>query len=83
MATVLDTDQNMAVRSRALAEAFRPFRVTAASPHDQPQLDEEATAEQAAHDGLWMPVLKEARERLLDVDVVLDDGCLAKLHRER
>ncbi|MFI6505339.1 FxSxx-COOH system tetratricopeptide repeat protein [Nonomuraea typhae] len=67
--------------SRTFLKALRPFRLTSATSHRPPEMDEVATAEQAADGGLWLPVLREARERMLDLDVVLDDGQCARLHR--
>lgn len=75
------SDSRPAARRAALVQALKPFRVTVPTTHSPANLDEEATAEQAAHDGLWLPVLRPARERLLDLDIVLDDGQCARLHR--
>ncbi|MFD1938223.1 FxSxx-COOH system tetratricopeptide repeat protein [Nonomuraea mangrovi] len=68
-------------RRRALVQAMRAFRRLIGSPHGSAELDEEATAEQAAGDDLWLPVFTPARERLLELDLVIDDGRFAILHR--
>ncbi|MEU7001354.1 FxSxx-COOH system tetratricopeptide repeat protein [Nonomuraea sp. NPDC046570] len=68
---------------RSLTQAARSFRRTVPAPHRPSLLDEEATADRAAQDGLWLPVLTEQREPLLDLDLVLDDRPCAELHRDR
>ncbi|GAA3314391.1 hypothetical protein GCM10020219_028430 [Nonomuraea dietziae] len=68
-------------RRRAVSQAMRAFRRLVESPHGAAEVDEEATAEQAAGDDLWLPVFAPARERLLELDVVIDDGRFAILHR--
>ncbi|MGN9836644.1 FxSxx-COOH system tetratricopeptide repeat protein [Nonomuraea sp. H19] len=80
--TALEADRPQLAR-RAVTRAFSPLSTTVPSPHHPPVLNEEATAEQAAHDGLFLPVVDEARERLLDLDIVLDDGRFAMIHREQ
>ncbi len=44
-------------------------------------MDEEATADRAAQDGLWLPECRPVRERWLDLAVVIDDSRFAALHR--
>ncbi|WP_113704996.1 FxSxx-COOH system tetratricopeptide repeat protein [Nonomuraea lactucae] len=68
---------------RAITRALRPLRATVPSPHHSPLLDEEGTAERAARDGLWLPVVNLSRERLLDVDIVIDESRTALLHQEK
>ncbi|GAA3444483.1 cytochrome c [Planomonospora venezuelensis] len=69
------------VRRRGLAAALRSLRRTVPSAHVPAELDEEATAERAAHDGLWLPVFHQPGERLIDLDVVIDNGRFTLLHR--
>ncbi|MGW3958590.1 FxSxx-COOH system tetratricopeptide repeat protein [Amycolatopsis sp. NPDC005003] len=58
------------LRSLRPLKQLRPSR-----REDDLQLDEESTAEQAAQDGLWLPVLKPApTTRVLDLTVVVDAG---------
>ncbi|WP_268257396.1 SAV_2336 N-terminal domain-related protein, partial [Streptomyces longispororuber] len=57
----------------ALGRALRPLRLFRSSPYDV-ELDEEATAEQAAVDGLWTPVCRSVPERRLDLLLLVDDG---------
>ncbi|WP_267885625.1 FxSxx-COOH system tetratricopeptide repeat protein [Streptomyces sp. NRRL B-1347] len=59
--------------SLALGRALRPLRLHRSSPHDV-ELDEEATAEQAAADGLWTPVCRSLPERRQDLLLLVDDG---------
>ncbi|GGV26413.1 FxSxx-COOH system tetratricopeptide repeat protein [Streptomyces spectabilis] len=59
--------------SLALGRALRPLRLSRPSPHDV-ELDEEATAEQAAADGLWTPVCRSLPERHQDLLLLVDDG---------
>ncbi|MBC6459874.1 FxSxx-COOH system tetratricopeptide repeat protein [Actinomadura sp. HBU206391] len=65
---------------RRLAHALRPFKRTTDS-RTQTELDDEATAERAAEDGLWLPEQRPVRERWLELDVVVDDSRFATLHR--
>ncbi|MGW5676661.1 FxSxx-COOH system tetratricopeptide repeat protein [Streptomyces sp. NPDC003860] len=55
----------------ALGRALRPLRLTRTSPHAQ-ELDEEATAEQAALTGVWSPVCRTSPERRLDLLLLVD-----------
>ncbi|MEW2355983.1 FxSxx-COOH system tetratricopeptide repeat protein [Spirillospora sp. NPDC029432] len=66
---------------RAIARAMRPLKRAAESRTGEWEFDEEATAQQAAEDGLWLPRTRPARERWLDLDIVIDDGRFANLHR--
>ncbi|MFI1014401.1 FxSxx-COOH system tetratricopeptide repeat protein [Streptomyces sp. NPDC020965] len=59
--------------SLAIGRALRPLRLSRPSPYEV-ELDEEATAEQAAVDGLWTPVCRSTRERLLDLLLLVDAG---------
>jgi tetratricopeptide (TPR) repeat protein len=78
---ILDDEARPPTPRRAVTQAFKAFSVTVPSPHRPPVLNEEATAERAARDGLWLPVVEEGLDPLVDVDVVLDDGRFAMLHR--
>lgn len=57
--------------SLALSRRLRPLRLRRAAP-DARVLDEEATAERAAGDGLWLPVLRPVEERLLELVLLVD-----------
>ena len=53
--------------------ALRPLKRKVGSRRpDDVELDEEATAEQAAETGLWWPVIQSKKERWLDLTLVLD-----------
>lgn len=53
--------------------ALRPFKRQVSSPHSEDALlDEEATAERAAEDGLWLPVTRPGTTRWLDLTLVVD-----------
>ncbi|MGW5696505.1 SAV_2336 N-terminal domain-related protein, partial [Streptomyces asiaticus] len=58
---------------RALSRALRPLKRTAPSPVET-EVDEEATAERAAREGLWVPDLVPVRERWMDAVLVVDCG---------
>lgn len=58
--------------SGALARRLRPLRQLVPSRHAT-VLDEEATAERAAQDALWLPVRRPALEPRWDAVVVVDD----------
>ena len=58
--------------SRALSGSLRPLRRFTRSAHDR-ELHEEATAERAAADGLWLPVFEQAQEYRWDLALVVDD----------
>ncbi|MCX5204503.1 FxSxx-COOH system tetratricopeptide repeat protein [Streptomyces sp. NBC_00237] len=55
----------------ALARALRPLRLYADVP-DAWELDEEATAERAAQEELWVPVCRPVRERRLRLLLLVD-----------
>ncbi len=55
----------------ALGRAMRPLNRTVPSRHDV-LLDEEATVSRIADERLWLPVLKLAPERWLDLALVVD-----------
>ncbi len=57
----------------ALARALRPLRRRVPSRTHQ-VFDEEATVRRVAEEGIWLPVLRPARERWLAVNLVLDCG---------
>ncbi|WP_239313413.1 SAV_2336 N-terminal domain-related protein, partial [Frankia sp. Cj3] len=59
--------------ARSLSAALRPLRQTVASAGDG-VLDEEATAEWLAWDGLGLPVYRPARERRFEIMLVVDDS---------
>ncbi|MER5212380.1 FxSxx-COOH system tetratricopeptide repeat protein [Streptomyces sp. NPDC002838] len=59
--------------SLALGRSLRPLRLFRDSPHDV-ELDEEATAEQAALAGMWSPVCRALPERWLDLLLLVDDS---------
>ncbi|MFI7615322.1 FxSxx-COOH system tetratricopeptide repeat protein [Nonomuraea terrae] len=69
-------------RRRELPKAMRAFRSFVDSSHGRSELDEEATAHQAACDDLWLPVLRPPRERRLSLDIVIDDSRFALLYRK-
>ncbi|MEU4093310.1 FxSxx-COOH system tetratricopeptide repeat protein [Streptomyces sp. NPDC026673] len=56
----------------ALARSLRPLRLWRSSPGAW-TVDEAATAERAAADGLWLPVCHPARERRLELLLIVDD----------
>ncbi|WP_432014656.1 FxSxx-COOH system tetratricopeptide repeat protein [Streptomyces cucumeris] len=58
---------------RALSRALRPLKRTTPSPVAL-EVDEEATAERAAREGLWVPECVPVRERWMDAVLVLDCG---------
>ncbi|MGW3770177.1 FxSxx-COOH system tetratricopeptide repeat protein [Actinomadura verrucosospora] len=66
---------------RRLEQALRPFKRVVASRRGEVELDDEATANRAAQDGLWLLQTRPVSERWLDLDVVVDDGPLAALNR--
>ncbi|MBY8340144.1 FxSxx-COOH system tetratricopeptide repeat protein [Streptomyces spinosirectus] len=55
----------------ALGRSLRPLRLSRDSPHEV-ELDEEATAEQAAMAGVWTPVCRSLPERRLDLLLLVD-----------
>ncbi|WP_281177952.1 FxSxx-COOH system tetratricopeptide repeat protein [Actinospica robiniae] len=57
--------------SRAIERALRPFKHRVLTTADC-ELDEEATAERAAEDGLWLPELRPGRGRWLSLALVAD-----------
>ncbi|MEU1539744.1 FxSxx-COOH system tetratricopeptide repeat protein [Actinacidiphila glaucinigra] len=56
----------------ALARSLRPLRLRRPS-HAAWEVDEAATAERAAADGLWIPACHPAEERRLELLLVVDD----------
>ncbi|MFF7673797.1 FxSxx-COOH system tetratricopeptide repeat protein [Actinacidiphila glaucinigra] len=56
-----------------LARALKPLGLSRPSPH-APEMDEEATAERAASDGLWLPVRRPVMERRHDLWLIVDAG---------
>ncbi|MGZ3458250.1 MAG: SAV_2336 N-terminal domain-related protein, partial [Archangium sp.] len=57
--------------ARALARALRPLKRSIPSRR-QAQLDEQASAERIAGGGPWIPVMRPARSRWLEVALVVD-----------
>ncbi|MFF0789318.1 FxSxx-COOH system tetratricopeptide repeat protein [Streptomyces spiralis] len=55
----------------ALARALRPLRLRRPEP-DAWELDEEATADRIAADGLWLPVRRQSEERRLGLVLLID-----------
>ncbi|MGW8352509.1 FxSxx-COOH system tetratricopeptide repeat protein [Streptomyces wedmorensis] len=55
-----------------IARRLRPLKQLVPSAYEI-ELDEEATAEHAAEDGLWMPYTRPAGERRFDLVLVVDD----------
>jgi tetratricopeptide (TPR) repeat protein len=61
--------------ARDVVRAMRPFKRNVPDRrHERAVLDEIATAERAAEDGLWIPVTKPTASRWLDLMVVVDTG---------
>lgn len=62
-------------RAKSLAtdivRALRPFKRRVPAPEEE-ELDEDATAEQAVQDGLWLPVTRPRRARWLDLTLIVD-----------
>lgn len=82
-ALALGVDSSPGTRRRAITKAARSFRYSVPTSHAPPSLDEEATADRAAQDGLWLPVLAQQLEPLLDLDIVLDERPSTELHRDQ
>ncbi|MFJ8938672.1 FxSxx-COOH system tetratricopeptide repeat protein [Streptomyces sp. NPDC102365] len=59
--------------SLGLERALRPLQLSVSSPYAV-KLDEEATAERAATDGLWLPQTRSEPEPLLELLLVVDEG---------
>ncbi|WP_051804663.1 FxSxx-COOH system tetratricopeptide repeat protein [Streptomyces griseus] len=55
-----------------IGRRLRPLKQVVPSPVEV-ELDEEATAEHAAEDGLWLPYTRAADERRFDLVLVVDD----------
>ncbi|MEU0003450.1 FxSxx-COOH system tetratricopeptide repeat protein [Streptomyces sp. NPDC006314] len=55
-----------------ISRRLRPLKQLVPSAFDI-ELDEEATAEHAAEDGLWLPYIRSADERRFDLVLVVDD----------
>ncbi|MFD4372131.1 FxSxx-COOH system tetratricopeptide repeat protein [Streptomyces sp. NPDC058486] len=55
-----------------IARRLRPLKQVVPSPFEV-ELDEEATAEHAVEDGLWLPYTRAADERRFDLVLVVDD----------
>jgi tetratricopeptide (TPR) repeat protein len=67
--------------SLALGRALRPLRLRAEVP-DSWELDEEATAERAAHEELWLPVCRPVTERRLRLLLLVDSAPSMDLWRD-
>ena len=59
--------------SAAMSRALRPFKRPVPSLTDV-EMDEERTAEQAAEDNLWLPYMRPASSRQLELTLVVDEG---------
>lgn len=55
-----------------IVRALRPLKRKVQSWHEDEVLDEDATAERAVQDELWLPVTKPDTERWLDLTLVVD-----------
>jgi hypothetical protein len=66
---------------RAIARALRPLRRSVKSRVQQ-VLDEEATAEGIAECSIWFPTLRPARNRWLDLALVIDESSSMTLWRD-
>jgi tetratricopeptide (TPR) repeat protein len=56
-----------------IIRVLRPLKRKVLSRHEHEAiLDEDATAERASHDGLWLPVTKPDTQRWLDLTLVVD-----------
>lgn len=67
-----------------ILRALRPLRRHVPSPReDDLVFDEEATAERAAQDGLWLPETRRATEPWLDLSLVVDASPSMALWRQR
>lgn len=70
--------------SLAILRALRPLKRRVPSHRDtDPILDEEATAEQFAHEGVFWPITTPATERQLSLTLIIDDGPSMALWRPR
>lgn len=59
----------------AIVRALRPVSRKVQSWREEDRVfDEEGTAERAAEDGLWVPVVKPGQVRWLDLTVIVDDS---------
>ncbi|MER5391371.1 FxSxx-COOH system tetratricopeptide repeat protein [Saccharopolyspora sp. NPDC002686] len=64
--------------------ALRPFKRRMSSPHDEDALlDEDATAERAVEDGLWLPMTRPGTTRWLDLTLVVDTNPSMALWRAK
>ncbi|MGW1680991.1 FxSxx-COOH system tetratricopeptide repeat protein [Saccharopolyspora sp. NPDC002376] len=64
--------------------ALRPFKRRISSPHDEDALlDEDATAERAVEDGLWLPMTRPGTTRWLDLTLVVDTNPSMALWRTK
>ncbi len=73
---VLHVEANALPQALAVSRAFRPFfrRVRSDTSWD---VDDVATAERIADERIWVPVLRHAQERWMDVALVVDvDGSM-------
>ena len=67
----------------AIARALRPLSRKVQSWREEDRVfDEEGTAERAAEDGLWVPVVKPGQVRWLDLTVIVDDSPSMALWRD-
>jgi type VI secretion system protein ImpC len=66
--------------SLALARSFRPLRRRVPS-RKREVLDVDRTVRRVAEEGLWLPALRPARDRWLDLSLVVDGGASMGLWR--
>ncbi len=66
---------------REMGRALRPFNRKVPSPWRR-ELDEEGTAEHAAEGGLWLPCMRPAADRWLDLTVVIDDSATMQVWQQ-
>jgi hypothetical protein len=64
----------------AVARALRPLRQRVPSPH-RLVFDEAETVRRIAEEGIWLPALRPARDRWLDLSLVVDAGASMGLWR--
>ncbi|MES4887650.1 FxSxx-COOH system tetratricopeptide repeat protein [Streptomyces sp. NPDC096012] len=64
-----------------ISRRLRPLKQVVPSAFDV-ELDEEATAEHAAEDGLWLPYVRSADERRFDLVLVVDDHATMMIWRQ-
>jgi hypothetical protein len=73
LAPVLRVPRSPLSSAAEIVRALRPLHRKVLSRRHV-VMDEEATAERAVRDGLWLPITKAATERWLDLTLVIDTG---------